>query len=93
MEQPLPRVAQLRIGDRVRIQGQVGLWKLAGLDERPGATRARFTLAGAGSLTMSRGARLSARLEDLVTIVAAGSGRYVADLLVSEQAKPYLNAL
>ena len=88
MKQPQPQVAQLRIGDRVRFQGQVGLWKLAEPDDRPGIARARFTLAGAGSLTLSRGARLSARLEDSVTVVTPGSGRYISDLLLSKQVRP-----
>ncbi len=87
MELPLPHVLELRVGDRVQIPGQVGLWRLTGLDERPGVMRARFTLAGGGSLTMSRGARLSAGLEDSVTVVTAGSGRYLSDLLPSEQVR------
>ena len=86
METP-QSVVDLRIGDRIRIQGQVGLWRLDSLEQQPGATRARFTLVGSGTLTMSPGARLRVRLGDSVTMVTHGSGRSVADLMEPEQVR------
>ena len=85
--EPPQQVVDLRIGDCIRVQGQVGLWRLDSLEQRPGATRARFKLVGGGSLTISSGAWLRMQLGDSVTVATHGSGQSVADLMEPEQVR------